>query len=262
MIYDSHSLIPVYRFDLLSQEPSIHHGVTTRMGGVSKDFADSLNLGLGVEDNPEDVIENRKKLAAYMQLPFENLVFQKQTHSTNYTIITRDNCTVPVVDNDALITAEKGIAIATLGADCVPVLLFDKKNNVIAAIHAGWKGTVHGIVDKVVTVMKKEFNTQPQNILAGIGPSICAENYEVGPEVIEAFHQAFTHHEAIVTGYHGDKAYVDLWLANKTWLTLHGVPEKNIEVSGLCTYKNHDTFYSARYNKNRTGRFGGCIVLK
>ena len=144
----------------------------------------------------------------------------------------------------------------------MPVLLYDKRNKVIASIHAGWKGTVNGIVNVVVDVLKSEFNTDTENIIAGIGPSISAKNYEVGPEVIEAFEKTFSNHRELITNRHDNKAHVDLWLGNKTWLINQGVPEKNIEISGLCTYDNSDTFFSARYFKNKTGRFRGCIVLK
>jgi YfiH family protein len=252
----------VYQFENLLQEPGIHHCITTRHGGISEGYADSMNLGMGVDDHISYVEENRRRLAGFMGVPYEKLIFQKQTHSTHYKIITSKNYRETVLDNDALITAEKGIAIAALGADCVPILLYDKKNQVIASIHAGWKGTVNGITDHVMFALKTEFNSNPEDIIAGIGPSICAENYEVGPEVVEAFEKTFINHTELITHRQGNKAHVDLWLANKTWLMNRGVPEKNIEISGLCTYKNHADFYSARYFKNKTGRFSGCIVLR
>ncbi len=254
--------LEVFQFENLLDQSSIRHAISTRKGGISEGYADSLNLGYGVEDHLNYVEENRRRLAGFMGVPFERLVFQKQTHSTNYKIITEKNFRDTRENNDALITAEENMAIAALGADCVPILLFDKKEKVVASIHAGWKGTVNGIVDKVVSALKTEFNSQPENILAGIGPSICAENYEVGPEVIEAVKNAFANSSDLISNYHGDKAHVDLWLANKTWLINHGVPENNIEISGLCTFKNHETFYSARYFKNKTGRFASCIMLK
>jgi YfiH family protein len=256
------STLEVYQFENLLNEPGIHHCITTRKGGISEGYADSLNLGMGVEDHIKYVEENRRRLAEFMGVPPNRLIFQKQTHSNNYKIITEKNFTDTIMNNDALITAETGIALAALGADCVPVLLYDKKNKVIASIHAGWKGTVNGIVNEVLNVFKNEFNSVPENIIAGIGPSISAKNYEVGPEVIEAFEKAFSNADQLISNRHDNKAHVDLWLGNKTWLINQGVPEKNIEISGLCTYDNSDTFFSARYSKNKTGRFGGCIVLK
>lgn len=256
------STLEVYQFENLSNEPGIHHCITTRKGGISEGYADSLNLGMGVEDHINYVEENRRRLAGFMGVPYDRLIFQKQTHSTHYKIVTEKNFRDSIFNNDALITAEKGIAIAALGADCVPVLLYDKKNKVVASIHAGWKGTVNGIVHIVMEVLKSEFNTDPQNVLAGIGPSISAKNYEVGPEVIDAFEKAFPNAHQLISNRHDNKAHVDLWLGNKTWLLHQGVPEENIEISGLCTYDQHDTFFSARYFKNKTGRFGGCIVLK
>lgn len=262
MKLNSTSTLEVYQFANLLQQEGVHHCITTRKGGISEGFADSLNLGLGVEDHLKYVEENRRRVAEFMGVELNKLVFQKQTHSNNYKIITLKNYNTTILNNDALITAEKGIAIAALGADCVPVLLYDKKNKVIASIHAGWKGTVNGIVNVVVNVLKDEFNTDPKDIIAGIGPSISAKNYEVGTEVIEAFEKAFSNSNELISNRHDDKAHVDLWLGNKTWLLNQGVPEENIEISGLCTYDNNETFFSARYFKNKTGRFGGCIVLK
>ncbi len=252
----------IYQFENLSKEKGIRHAISTRHGGVSEDFADSMNLGLGVDDNLGYVEENRRRLAEFMQVPFDKLIFQKQTHSTNYSIVTEKNYTKGFFDNDALITNVPGIAIAALGADCVPLLLFDKKQKVVASIHAGWKGTVNGIVNKVMDCLISEFNTDPKDIIVGIGPSISAEKYEVGQEVIEAFESTFDNPDQLISNRHDNKAHVDLWKANKTWLMNQGVPEENIEISGLCTYKNHETFFSARYFKNRTGRFAGCIALK
>lgn len=256
------SNLEVFQFENLLNEKDIHQANTTRKGGISEGHFDSLNLGYGVDDHLNYVEENRRRLAEFMGVPFERLIFQKQTHSTNSKIITEKNYKEYIENNDALITAEKNIAIAVLGADCVPILLYDRKNKVIAAIHAGWKGTVNGIVDKVLYVLKKEFNSNPENIIAGIGPSICVENYEVGTEVVEAFEKTFPNHKLLITNHHNDKTHINLWLANKTWLLNQGVPEKNIEISGMCTYKNHDIFYSARYYKNKTGRFASCIVMK
>jgi YfiH family protein len=262
MKLNNKTLLEVYQFENLSNFRDIEHAITTRKGGISEGFADSLNLGYGVEDNVKYVEENRRRLSEFMGVPMERLIFQKQTHSTNHKIITLRNYRDPIENTDALITTEREMALATLGADCVPILLYDQQNKVIASIHAGWKGTVNGIVDKVMKVLKDDFGSQPENIIAGIGPSICAEIYEVGPEVTEAFEKTFSNYEQIISNRHNYKAHIDLWLANKTWLLNHGVPEINIEISGLCTYKNHDQFFSARYFNNKTGRFAGCIVMK
>jgi copper oxidase (laccase) domain-containing protein len=110
--------------------------------------------------------------------------------------------------------------------------------------------------------LKEEFGSSPQNILAGIGPSICAENYEVGKDVIDAFEKIFPDYPEIFSRRQGDKAHLDLWLTNKIWLIEQGVPEENIEIAGLCTFRNPNVFYSARYFKNKTGRFASAIVLK
>jgi hypothetical protein len=162
---------------------------------------------------------------------------------------------------DALITKRNDIALAILLADCVPVLLYDPKKKVVAAIHAGWRGTVANITQATIIKMKEQFNCNPQDIIAGIGPSISVENYEVGPEVKEAADLAMGEYHNTVINKNG-KLYFDLWKANKLQLLKSGLEDSNIEVSGICTYRNNETFFSARANKPITGRFAAVIKIK
>lgn len=252
--------LEVYQFKNLASFPEINHCVTTRFGGNSKGHLSSFNLGAKSGDNM--AMENRKALAEALKLNFNSLIFPLQTHSTNFKIITSENISEPTDDLDALITTESGIGICSLGADCVPILLYEKKKKIIASIHAGWKGTVNGILDKVLNYLINNLDANPGNIIAGIGPSICAENYEVGPEVIKQYETVFDNAQDLISKRSGDKGHIDLWEANRTWLLRNNVPTENIEVSELCTYKNHSTFYSARYFKNQTGRFAVAITLR
>jgi len=253
--------IELLQFGHLAAEEQLLHGITTRSGGTSAGVLNGLNLSYTVGDEEQNVTANRNLLAAAMEAPPEKLVFPKQTHSVNIRIVTSGNYHEPIPDTDALVTAETGLALAVMSADCVTVLLYDPEKRVIAAIHAGWKGTVNGIVRNTVELMKNEFGCRPESILAGIGPSICAENYEVGPEVAEQFRIAFTNAGELLSRFHGDKAHADLWKANRTWLLQQGIPETNIETAGICTYNNPGKFFSARYFKNHTGRFAGCIKM-
>lgn len=253
--------LKVLQFENLSAFHSIFHAVTTRIGGLSTDIFSGLNLSYSVKDEENIVSQNRNLLAKITSVSNDRLIFPVQTHSVNIKIITENNFNQPIYDTDALITNQKNIALCVLSADCVPILLFDKKEKVVASVHAGWKGTVNGILHEVLSKMQHEFNTQPENIIAGIGPSICTEHYEVGSDVIEQFKIKFERSDLIISNYHGEKAHINLWEANKIWLKDFGIPESNIEVAGICTYKNPELFYSARYSKNNTGRFGAVIKL-
>lgn len=253
--------IEVYRFSRVLQSTNIKHAITTRLGGISEGHVKGLNLGLRSDDKPENVTANRHMVARAMGVADDKIIFPRQTHSNNIKIITPDNYYEPAEDVDALITNEPGIAICTMSADCVPILVHDPEKKIIATVHAGWKGTANGILKDVLYTLIHQFNCEPQRIQVGIGPSICAEVYEVGPEVVELFEQNFEQSDHLISKRKGDKAHVNLWAANKTWCLLAGVPETNIEVAGLCTYTHHDLFFSARYDKNYTGRFAGCLVL-
>jgi YfiH family protein len=164
------------------------------------------------------------------------------------------------METDALITDEAGVGIAVMSADCVTILLYDKKNNAVGAVHSGWRGTVAKILEKTLHQMQKAFGTQGENIIAGIGPSVCQESYEVGSEVVEAVSSAFGMDVGLLVPQPGNKAKLDLWKANAIQLMEFGVSPSNIEISNLCTVKNNSHFFSAR--KNDSGRFAAGIVLK
>jgi YfiH family protein len=147
-------------------------------------------------------------------------------------------------------------------ADCVPILLFDPEKKVVAAVHAGWRGTVSKILAKTVGQMVEKFDCQPSDIVAGIGPSIHMHAYEVGAEVVEAVQDNFGNSTALLKpSLTEGKAFFDLWEANKTILIESGIPEENIEVMGLCSFEHADLFYSARRDGIDTGRMVSGIRL-
>jgi YfiH family protein len=149
-----------------------------------------------------------------------------------------------------------------MSADCVPVLLYDPVKGAVGAVHAGWKGTVGKIVTATVKAMQEMFGTNPKDLKAGIGPSICPEVYEVGEEVIEAAVKAFGTKEGLITHENGQgKGYFNLWEANRIQLLSMGVPADAIEVAGICTYRQSHQFFSARKSGNRAGRFAAGIML-
>lgn len=269
MIYTDNSTIPYYKFHQFNVLPAIQHYVATRHGGVSTGQFASLNISLGTADKRENILENRKRIAQALGIPEQQLVFPSQTHSTNVQHIYQDKINqgtdwldAHLTCTDALITNDRQICLSVISADCVPLLLFDPIQKAIGAVHAGWRGTVEKIARRTVQSMEVFFNTRPENLLVGIGPSIGPESYEVGPEVIEQFNIAFGTKEGLVQRETADgKGYLNLWEANIRQLEDIGVLRANIEVAGLCTLTHADTFFSARSYQGKGGRFASGIML-
>ena len=180
-----------------------------------------------------------------------------QVHSDRIVIIDNPNITPEVIKSqeaDGIITDVKGVSIGILTADCVPVLLFDRKKRVVAAIHAGWKGTASKISAKAVEIMMERFGSRPQDITAAIGPAIGPCCYEVGEEVVSAFG-----HQKGVAVQHGKNWHIDLPKANQLQLQDAGVTE--IDLSDICTSCRIDLFFSHRKEMGKTGRQLSFISL-
>ena len=260
MITQVKNNIKYLQFKNLSSFENLIHFSTTRIGGVSSEKLKSLNLGYTVNDNPKNVTDNLELLAKSIGFEKMQMVSPKQTHSKNIGIVKSEQDIFP--DTDALICNTPNICIFTRTADCVPILLFDPVQKVIAAIHSGWKSTVHKISKLTIELMQNEFGTKPGNIIAGIGPSIGPEVYEIGPEVIELFHKSFGENHIVTPIKNSDKGLLNLWKINKQILVECGIPENKIEVAKICTYANPDLFYSARRDGVKTGRLATGIMLK
>lgn len=204
---------------------------------------------------------NRKKLAEILGISPGNLVFPQQVHSNDVAVIDGQPTGEPE-RKDALVTGRPGICLCIQTADCVPVLLYDPVRNVIAAIHAGWRGTVTRIAWKTVKQMTALFHSSPGDIRAVLGPSIGPDVYEVGQTVIDAVLKNIPDgQKSIQTGSSG-KFYFNLWEANRQDLLASGLMPENIELSGQCTYRQHDRYFSARREGPGTGRLVSGIMLK
>ncbi|MCK5028816.1 MAG: peptidoglycan editing factor PgeF [Bacteroidales bacterium] len=238
----------------------IIHFSTTRIGGVSSKRLESLNLGYTVNDNPKNVTQNLDSLAKSLLFEKEQMVSPKQTHSKNIGIVNSSKDLFP--DKDALITNKSEICIFIRTADCVPILLYDPIQKAIAAIHSGWKSTIQEISKHTIELMQKEFGTKPENLIAGVGPSIGPEVYEVGIEVTQMFHKQFGVDHMVNPIKNSNKYLLNLWKANKQILLDSGIPENQIEIAKICTYTNPELFYSARRDGVKTGRLATGIMLK
>ena len=257
--------IPLLQFSNLSGFGELFHFTTTREGGESQDNYHSFNLGFHSGDIPECVSRNRMVLNKALEINQDQVIFPKQTHSAAIKTINADFLDIDkngrelfLSETDALITNCKGICIGIKTADCVPLLLFDQKKQVIAAIHAGWRGTAQSIAFIAVNRMIFEFNSDPKDIIAGIGPSISPEVYEVGREVWSQFDPPYYRSNGSDSK---DKRLLNLWEANRDQLIMAGIPAEQIELAGLCTFSNREAFFSARRDGIKTGRMASGIML-
>lgn len=261
MFEKSISGLPLWVFENLSQHSKVRHFVSGRAGGVSTGEKGALNLSYKVNDLSEHVHINRTRLANAMGIGIGHLVFPVQTHSNNVIYIREEYDALALEDADALITNARGICLAVMGADCVPILLFDPVTKAIGAVHAGWRGTTGKILTAAVKEMQQHFHTNPSDLFAGIGPSIGPGAYEVGEEVIAAAERSFGINSGLIIKTTQGKGFFNLWEANRSQLLSLGLKPERIEVSGICTFTNHEQFFSARRSQNQAGRFAAGIML-
>ncbi|MBR4552429.1 MAG: peptidoglycan editing factor PgeF [Bacteroidaceae bacterium] len=230
------------------------------MGGVSKGSYSSFNVCHYVEDNPQHVAHNRQLLAGALGLATNQIVFPRQTHSTNILLCDSTTSSSQLEGVDALITKQRGLCIGVNTADCIPILLYDPVNHAAAAIHAGWRGTVGHIAYLTVHAMQKHFGSDLRQVRAFIGPGISCKAFEVGDELPEIFVQAgFSLNE--IACRINDRWHIDLPLANSLDLKAAGIPLENITCSNLCTFFGHERFFSARRLGIHSGRIYTGIVI-
>ncbi len=231
--------------------------VTTRHGGVSRGPYATLNLGLHVGDDHAAVVENRRRAAAALGLELADLVFCEQCHSATAVVVggadrgrgTASRATA-VPGADALVTAERGVGLVVMVADCAPIVLIDARRRVLAVVHAGWRGTVAGVVPAALERMR-ELGSAPGDVTAAVGPAVSAETYEVGPDVVGAVRQRYGEHAERLLRPAGDRHLFDLAAASRLELERAGVAR--MLVTGETTGAGTD-FFSARAEQP-TGRF-------
>lgn len=251
---------PFYQFQNLMSSTGVLHFVSSG----------AKNIGFS-DDSPSQIIAgNRRSLAGCVGFDPGCWVSGHQVHSANVAVVASADSGRGALDKesrlpdtDALVTAEENVCLMVLSADCVPVLLYDPECRVVAAIHAGWKGTAADIAGETVKVMRETFGCRPEVILAGIGPSIGRCCFEVGEEVAGVFRGLFPPSAEIVrAGKKSGKHQVDLWEANRLDLLGAGLKTQHIEVAGMCTVCHPDHFFSYRRDGKQAGRFGAGIALR
>lgn len=245
---------PLYRIpEIFTTFPSLVTGESTRHGGVSPAPYNSLNLGGSTKDEPENVLENNKRFFQSLNIDFENVAKSLQVHGAEILTVTAAG---RYEGYDALITNISNIQLAVTIADCTPILIFDPIKKAVAAIHAGWRGTVQEIVLKTGLAMQKEYGTNPEDCLAYIGTCIDECSFEVGEDVADNFNSSFKRWDD-----EKNKFFVDLKSANKEQLIRFGIKPENIEVSPFSTVLNNEDYFSYRYENGLTGRMLVTIGL-
>lgn len=258
-------------FPGLERTGAVRHLFSTRDGGVSEGIYASMNLSYTRGDKKEAVDENYRRIAACLDSSVENMVCSDQTHTDHVRLVTAADRGKGVTrpkdyrDVDGLITQEKGIVLCTFFADCVPLFFVDPVRKAIGLSHSGWRGTVQKIGKKTVEEMKKAFGTDPGDVHAAIGPSICQNCYEVSEDVIEEFRRAFPESgessSPLWFQTKPGKYQLNLWEANRQVMLEAGIPASQIEVTDLCTCCNPDLLFSHRASHGKRGNLGAFMKL-
>lgn len=227
------------------EEAGFINAFSTRLGGVSLLPKDALNLTNFRGDTPENVAENRRRFLKAIGADDMPLITARQTHSAERCFIeSAKQASVP--ECDAMTSRAKNLLLAIQTADCLPILIGDTQTGAMAAIHAGWRGTAGRITERTVAdLMRQGVNTK--NCLAAIGPTACAECYEVGEDVIERYKKEFRYWKQLLVNFkEGGKAHLDIRAANVQQLAYCGFDEEQIFVAPYCTMHQNDLFFSYR----------------
>jgi len=274
--------VQVLQVPVLAKLPWLIHGFSTKPGGSSNQNGEKvLNLGFTEWDTKENVLENRRRFQSVLSAADLKLISLKQIHSDVIHLF--DTAPAETCRGDASVTNRPGLLLAVQTADCVPILLVDPKKRAIAAVHAGWRGTLQRIVTKAIGKMQMEFGTKPADLLAAIGPSIGGCCYEVGTEVAIQFQSQFAEAPDWFDEFRtGDEPNPIQWLnmmppghqpppknvlldlrkANRSQLLGAGLRTPNISFSDLCTACRRDLLFSYRKEGAQSGRLFSVIGIR
>ncbi|KRE90438.1 multicopper polyphenol oxidase [Paenibacillus sp. Soil766] len=267
-------LLPIASW--MSLFPEITAGFSTRLGGVSQAPFSTLNLGLHVNDNQDDVVRNRELVADAVGQSFASFTYAEQVHGKDIAIVSlneqgmgRDCREKALQAKDGFITNEQGIVLCAQFADCVPLYFYDPVKRAVGLAHAGWKGTVLNISMATISLMTHTFGSRPSDIRAAIGPSIGVCCYEVDQTVasrvrlvIEETQITSEEQKAIITDKGNEKYMLNLQLLNQKLIEQAGILSSHIEVTQLCTSCRTDLFFSHRKEGGSTGRMIAWIGLR
>jgi hypothetical protein len=249
-----------FQFQNLQASKGVVHGVTQKSQQPYKG-----SLALHTQEKKDVIVANRKQIQAHIEAfasrPFD-FVMAQQTHSSRVVAIEEEGTLGweshedAIVSCDALISNKKGLILGILTADCVPILLYDRRHHAIGAVHAGWRGSAEEIVLKTVQAMQERYGSVAKEIVAGVAPSIGKCCYEVDEVVAKHFFSTPHAMERV-----GEKYWLDLPHINKHQLLKAGLRERHIELSQRCTSCDVEHFFSYRKEQGCSGRFMSFIGL-
>ena len=256
--------VPFLSYPMLEETGIVHHGFSTKLGGVSKGCWATMNISTTRGDDPEDVEENQRRIARAIGVKPEDMTFTNQTHTTNVAVVRAEDKGRRFMETDGMITNVPGICLVTFYADCVPLYFVDPVKKVIGLSHSGWRGTVGKIGKVTVELMQKTYGSDPKDILTAIGPSICQDCYEVSEDVIVKFQKSFEEKYWPELFYQKEngKYQLNLWKANELVFEEAGILKKHIAVTNVCTHCNLDILFSHRTTGNKRGNLSAFLALK
>jgi polyphenol oxidase len=243
-------------------EAGFTNAFSTRLGGTSRLPEAALNLTNFKGDSPENVAENRRRFLCAIGAEGAPILTARQTHSA-------DRCFIKSIEQarsfgqecDAMMTRLRDVLLGIQTADCLPILIADTRNNVMAAIHAGWRGTASRITERTVADLMLQHGVSPRNCIAALGPTACKECYEIGEDVIERFKTEFRYWPSLLVNFkEGGKAHLDIRAANRQQLLFCGFTEDSIYVADYCTMHQNELFFSHRA-EGRTSANGAGRLL-
>lgn len=265
--------IPYYSFSSFEKVGIVRHLFTTRLGGASHGDQESLNLSFNRGNEPEAVSENFRRVAKALEVSDSDIICSMQTHTTNVERVGREQAgrgvTKPldVADVDGMVTNEPGVVLATFYADCVPLFFIDPVKKCIGLSHSGWRGTIGRMGEATVRKMTEEFGTNPSDVIAAIGPSICQKCYEVSNDVAEQFIAEFGKSRYLDDinnlCYKTDEEHyqLNLWKANEIVFLEAGIKQENIELAEICTCCNSKLLFSHRATHGKRGNLGAFLGI-
>ncbi len=255
--------VPYLAYPLLEKTGAVRHGFSTRLGGVSTGHCATMNISTTRGDDPAAVEENRRRIAKAIGVRAEDMTYTNQTHTTNVAVVEAKDRGKRFMETDGMVTNVPEICLVTFYADCVPLFFVDPVHRAIGLSHSGWRGTVGKMGKVTIERMREEYGTDPTQVVAAVGPSICQDCYEVSVDVIEKFRENFDKDlwpELFYEKADG-KYQLNLWRANQAVLTEAGVQGENIAVTNLCTHCNPDILFSHRSTGTARGNLSAFLAL-
>lgn len=256
--------VPFLSYPMFERTGIVNHGFSTRLGGISKGSCATMNISITRGDDPEAIAENKRRIAGAIGVCVEDMTFTQQTHTTNVAVVEEADRGGRFMETDGMVTNVPGICLVTFYADCVPLFFVDPVKKAIGLSHSGWRGTVGKMGKVTVEKMTEMYGTDPGNVLAAIGPSICQDCYEVSGDVIDEMKASFDERMWEELFYRKDngKYQLNLWKANEAVFLEAGIRKEHIAVTNVCTHCNPELLFSHRAAGEKRGNLSAFLALR